>query len=67
MTLELWLLGAGVIFVAGVVGQLRRGRRVRWGLALLPAVMFLMAALVLTKVVIPRMQGVATRAVERGR
>lgn len=65
MSLELWLLFSGLVFAAGVVGQLIRGRRVRWGLALVPPVLFLAAALVLTKVVIPKMQGAGMQAVER--
>ena len=65
MTQELWLVGAGLVFAAGVLGQLRRGRRVRWVLALVPPVLFLAAAIVLTKVVIPKMQGAGMQAVER--
>jgi hypothetical protein len=54
MTLQLWLLMALVIFGASAAGQLMRGRRVRWGLALIPPLFFLGAGLALIKVFIPK-------------
>jgi hypothetical protein len=64
MTLQLLLLMALVIFGATLAGQLMRGRRVRLGLALIPPVLFLGAAFLLMKVVLPGMQKAGMQAVE---
>ena len=65
MTLQLWLLMTLVIFGASVAGQLMRGRRVRWGLALIPPLFFLAAGLVLIKVFIPKILAAGQSAAQK--
>jgi hypothetical protein len=40
ITIELWILFALLIFAASRTGQPIRMRRVRWGLVLIPSVLF---------------------------